>query len=169
MNPALHSSVSYVWRTPREFFARLDVEFAFDLDAAASADNALCARHYTEADDGLRQEWTGSVWCNPPYGPIIGRWLATGRRSAESGSAEVVVMLVPARTDTSYWHEHVMRADEVRLVAGRLRFSDADQAPFPCATAVFRGRRAAPRFSTMPARLPDRPRLDLAQDYDDAA
>ena len=164
MNPALNSSVAHVWRTPRDFFDRLDAEFAFDLDAAASADNALCSRHYTEIEDGLRREWTGSVWCNLPYGRTIGAWVAKGRRSAESGSAEVVVMLIPARTDTAYWHEHVMRADEVRLVAGRLRFSGADQAPFPCAVIVFRGRRPAPRFVTMLARETDRPRLDLTWD-----
>lgn len=164
MNPALNSSVCHTWRTPPDFYARLDAEFAFTLDAAASSDNALAPTYYTEDDDGLRQDWTGTVWCNPPYGRTIGRWLAKGRRSAESGSADVVVMLVPARTDTAYWHEHVMRADEVRLVAGRLRFSGADQAPFPCAVVVFRGRRAAPRFATMSARVTASPRLALVQE-----
>ncbi len=164
MHAALNSSVCHTWRTPPDFYERLDAEFGFTLDAAASVDNALAPRFFTETVDGLRQDWNGSVWCNPPYGRTIGRWLAKGRREAERGSAEVVVMLVPARTDTSYWHEHVMRADEVRLVAGRLCFSGGDNAPFPCAVVVFRGRRDSPRFVTMPARLTSSPRLALIQE-----
>ena len=168
MNAALHSSEFHGWRTPADFFDRLHAEFGFTLDAAASADNALCVSYFTQDDDALRQDWTGSVWCNPPYGRTLGRWLAKARRSAESGSADVVVVLVPARTDTAWWHEHVMRADEVRLVAGRLRFSLGDQAPFPCAVVIFSGRRPAPRFSAMPARLTSSPRLDLVQELTDA-
>lgn len=77
----MRSSLSDEWTTPRDLFDELDAEFHFDLDAASTDGNALCDRHYTAEDDGLSQEWDGTVWCNPPYGRQIGKWL---RKAAES-------------------------------------------------------------------------------------
>jgi hypothetical protein len=96
---------------------------------------------FTREEDGLLLEWFGRCWMNPPYGRTIGRWMAKARRMAESGKAELVVCLVPARTDTAWWHENVMRAAEVRFIRGRLKFGGAKHAaPFPSALVIFKGR-----------------------------
>ena len=122
------------WRTPPELFEELDREFGFDLDVASNDENALCERHYTMEQDGLSQPWRGHVWCNPPYGRAIGAWM---RKAAETDEGGVVVCLVPARTDTAWWHEWVTRATEVRFLRGRLHFSGGGAAPFPSAIVVF--------------------------------
>lgn len=125
MNRALLSSRNMDWRTPDDFFAELDREFHFDLDAAASDGNAKCAHYFTPEDDGLRQDWSGhTVFCNPPYGREVGKWVEKAyRESRRPGTA--VVMLIPARTDTAYFHEYIFggRADEIRFLRGRLHFS----------------------------------------------
>ena len=77
----MKSSATPEWSTPRDLFDELDAEFHFDLDVASTDENALCEKHYTKDDDGLSNEWTGSVWCNPPYGREIGKWM---RKAAES-------------------------------------------------------------------------------------
>lgn len=139
MNAGLMSSDRQDWETPQSFFNLVDAEFGFTLDAAASAANAKCEAHFTERDDALTQEWTGSVWCNPPYGRGIDRWVQKGFESAQDGA--LVVMLIPARTDTRYWHEYVMRASEIRLLRGRLVFGTGEaraNAPFPSALVIFR-------------------------------
>jgi phage N-6-adenine-methyltransferase len=141
------------WTTPDEFFAALDAEFAFTLDPCAYAHTAKCKRFYTREDDGLRQEWTGRVFMNPPYGRVIGHWIAKAYHAAQS-TAEVVVCLIPARTCSAYWHDYCMKAAEIRFVRGRLRFGDqtkgrTDNAPFPNAVIVFRKGDHAPRVSTM--------------------
>lgn len=136
------------WPTPPDFFDSVNARFDFTLDVCASAENAKCARFYTRADDGLAQPWTGRVWCNPPYGREIGKWIARAWQAAQSGEAEVVVCLVPARTDTSYWHEYASKAD-VEFIKGRLRFGDGiGSAPFPSALLVFRN--AEHRYETSP-------------------
>lgn len=138
--PVRLANGSQEWETPPEFFAALDAEFGFVLDAAASVDNALCPIFYYAEMDALLFEWRwydGPVWCNPPYGNQIGRWVA---KCAEEGQYVPVVMLIPARTETAWWHEYVMeRAAEIRFVRGRLRFSGANvDAPFPSAVVIFR-------------------------------
>jgi phage N-6-adenine-methyltransferase len=136
------SSKTDLWATPRHVFAALDCEFQFELDVCASPTNAKCGRFFTAAEDGLAQEWTGSCWMNPPYGRGIGDWMEKAADSAVAGA--VVVALVPARTDTVWWHEQVMgRASEVRLIRGRLAFGDGRApAPFPSAVVVYRPGRA---------------------------
>jgi phage N-6-adenine-methyltransferase len=149
------SSQTDNWATPKAVFAALDAEFHFDLDVCADATNAKCARFFSAADDGLAQEWPGTVWLNPPYGRHgggIAAWMEKARESAQAGAT--VVCLVPARTDTRWWHESAMRAAEVRLVKGRLSFGAGDNpAPFPSAIVVFRpGDDGPPRFSAVSAR-----------------
>ena len=91
-------------RTPPELFARLDREFDFTLDAAASPDNALCERYFALKDDGLVESWAGErVWCNPPYS-FLPQWVA----KADSETEALVVMLVPAnRTEQRWWQDIV--------------------------------------------------------------
>jgi phage N-6-adenine-methyltransferase len=135
------SSASDNWATPRPVFAALNDEFAFELDACASAANSTCRRFYSVEDDGLAQEWAGVVWVNPPYGRGIGAWLKKAADSAAAGAT--VVCLIPARTDTTWWHDQVLaRAAEVRFVRGRLSFGNGSApAPFPSAIVVFRPER----------------------------
>jgi DNA N-6-adenine-methyltransferase (Dam). len=125
------------WSTPDWLFMALDVEFQFDLDACATAENAKCKRYFTSNDDGLDQAWTGNVFCNPPYGRQIGRWVHKAYQSAMTGAT--CVLLLPARTDTRWWHRFC-RHGEIRFLRGRLRFSNSKRdAPFPAAIVIFRG------------------------------
>jgi phage N-6-adenine-methyltransferase len=135
----IHSSRDMAWRTPREFFELLDAEFLFELDAAASADNALCPQYFTEADDALTQDWSSyeSVWCNPPYGRELHRWMEKGY--TESRKGPTVVMLVMACTETKWWRDYAWRADEIRLVQGRIKFTRSSgraAGPAPKGSAV---------------------------------
>ena len=131
------SSRTDLWATPQSFFVQLDAEFGFDLDVCALAENAKCARYYSPIENGLHQVWRGVCWMNPPYGREIGRWVEKAFESAQDGA--LVVCLVPARTDTNWWHTWVMRASEVRFIRGRLKFGNSkNSAPFPSAVVVFR-------------------------------
>lgn len=134
-------------KLPPPVFSGLDGEFHFTLDTAATDQNAKCAAYYTKEQDGLLQPWVGRVWCNPPYGRQIGKWVARARQAAMSGEAEIVVMLLPARTDTRWWHDYIW--DErthqprpgvrVRLLRGRIKFigTKRGSAPFPSAVVIF--------------------------------
>ena len=130
------------WRTPRRLFDLLDSEFHFDLDAAASADNTLCKNYFTAQDDALTRDWSGyrSVWCNPPYGRELHRWMA--KAFIESRHGPTVVMLVMACTETRWWRDYAWRADEIRLVQGRVKFlkstgKPAGAAPKGSAVIIF--------------------------------
>jgi phage N-6-adenine-methyltransferase len=134
--PALFSSARVDWETPRALFSRLHREFSFTLDVCATRDNHMCAAYFTPEQDGLHQRWTGACWMNPPYGRSIGLWVS--KAHTESTGGALVVGLLPARTDTSWWHDHVMKAREIRLLRGRLTFVGASApAPFPSAIAIF--------------------------------
>lgn len=116
----MFSSKTDSWGTPQWLFDELDAEFHFDLDVCAIPENAKCERYYTPEQDGLAQEWTGACWCNPPYGRQIGKWV---KKSSECGAT--VVMLVPARTDTKWFHDYIYGKSEVRFLRGRLHFVSA--------------------------------------------
>lgn len=138
---ALRSSKRSDWETPPDFFSALHAEFGFTLDVCAHAQNHKCEAYFSEEEDGLAQSWSGVCWMNPPYGRVIKQWIAKAFHEAEVGHA-TVVCLVPARTDTSWWHDYCAKG-EVRFVRGRLRFVDAPApAPFPCAVVIFRCRDA---------------------------
>jgi site-specific DNA-methyltransferase (adenine-specific) len=138
-----YSSASDEWATPAEFFAQLQSEFAFTLDPCATRTNAKAERYFTRATDGLAQAWEGSVFMNPPYGSAIGKWVAKAYRESRRGA--LIVCLIPARTDTRYWHDYVMRADELRFVRGRIRFEGgAYSAPFPSVLVIFRSTSEGP-------------------------
>lgn len=135
------------WATPRYVFDPLHAEFGFTLDVCATDDNAQLPRYFTLADDGLEQDWSGErCWMNPPYGRAIGVWCAKAARASA-----LVVGLLPARTDTAWWHDHVIGGDaEIRFLRGRIRFlrgrlqyenkrtAGGSSAPFPSAIAVWR-------------------------------
>jgi site-specific DNA-methyltransferase (adenine-specific) len=134
------SSKKMDWGTPKSFFNKLNKEFSFTLDPACNAGNALCPRFFTQAQDGLVQSWANeTVYVNPPYGRAIKHWIKKAYDESTQNNA-TVVMLIPARTDTKYWHDYVMHSDEVRLVKGRLKFEggNGNSAPFPSAVVVFR-------------------------------
>lgn len=133
----LFSSNTNEWATPCEFFKELDAEFHFTLDPCATAENAKCEHFYTIEDDGLTKKWGGRIFCNPPYGREIGKWVR--KCYEESRRCEVVVMLIPARTDTAYFHDYIYhKAKEIRFIRGRLHFNESKQgAPFPSMVVVF--------------------------------
>lgn len=126
MNTAvMFSSATDLWATPQDFFNELHAEFHFDLDVCALPENAKCATYYTPEQDGLKQPWTGTVWCNPPYGRQIGKWVERGAQAAQNGAT--VVMLLPARTDTRWFHDYIYNNPlaQIRFVRGRLKFGEA--------------------------------------------
>ena len=127
-----------MWATPQKFFDKYNEEYRFTLDPCATSDNAKCPIYFTEADDGLKQQWTGSVWMNPPYGREIIKWMKKAYESSLQGAT--VVCLVPSRTDTKWWHDYAMKG-EIEFIKGRLKFGDAkNSAPFPSAVVVFKGK-----------------------------
>ena len=133
INKGLFTSKTDLWATPQTFFDKVNKEFNFTLDVCATDENAKCDRYYTKADDGLAQDWVGVCWCNPPYGRGIGDWI---KKAAEAKAT--VVCLVPARTDTAWWHDYAMQATDIRFIRGRLKFGDSkNSAPFPSALLVF--------------------------------
>lgn len=139
INPALYSSRSDEWRTPRSFLDTLDDEFDFTLDPCAASDNATCRRFFTKDQDGLALDWgRHRVFCNPPYGRTMSDWARKCFEASRGGA--LVVLLAHARTDTRWFHDWVYgRAGEIRFVKGRLKFGDGKQsAPFPSMVAIYR-------------------------------
>lgn len=132
----MFSSKSNEWATPQSLFDELDREFHFTLDPCATPENAKCKKYYTKADNGLAQDWTGeTVFCNPPYGREIHKWVEKAALSKA-----LTVMLIPARTDTTYFHEYIYKKSgvEVRFIRGRVKFGDSKTgAPFPSMIVVF--------------------------------
>lgn len=128
---ALFSSATDMWETPEEFFKALDAEFHFDVDVCAVKENAKCKKFFSPEQDGLSQEWRGVCWCNPPYGRKIGEWVRRAYLAAKTGNATVVALL-PARTDTKWFHEYIYGKAEIRFVKGRLKFGGGEeQCPVP--------------------------------------
>lgn len=141
-NDLMFSSKSVIWETPQDFFDKLDIEFHFTLDAAALKENAKCKNYYTPEENGLKKEWNGIVWCNPPYGrKETGMWVKKAYEEYMRG-CKTIVMLLPARTDTKWFHEYIYGKAEIRFVKGRLKFGGAkDAAPFPSMVVIWRKER----------------------------
>jgi len=137
-NQVHFSSQTVEWPTPQGLFDELNEEFGFALDPCATDENAKCEMYFTKEDDGLKQDWEKeTVFMNPPYGREIGEWMKKAYESSFKGAT--VVCLVPARTDTRWWHDYAMNASEIKFIKGRLKFGDAkNSAPFPSAVVVFR-------------------------------
>lgn len=139
---ALFSSAKTEWGTPDKLWKPLHAQWCFTLDVCALPENAKCKRYFTPEQDGLKQRWKGVCWGNFPYGPTIGLWMAKARLEAARGAT--VVCLVPARTDTKWWHDSVepIRAGaipgSVTFLKGRVKFVGAKKgAPFPSALVTY--------------------------------
>lgn len=141
INPGMYTSATEEWETPEEFFKALDARFRFTLDACATKKNHKCDKYYTKEEDGLAQDWGGErVWINPPYGREISKWIQKAEEEARKVNT-ICVMLLPARTDTAWFHDHVLPEADVYFIRGRIRFSgNKSNAPFPSMIAVFDGR-----------------------------
>ena len=132
----MFSSKSDIWATPQDFFNNLNAEFNFTLDPCALPDNTKCSKFYTPEQNGLKQDWSNeTVFCNTPYSDIK-NWVEKAYNEAKRGAK--VVMLIPARTDTRYFHDFIYGQHEIRFVRGRLKFGDQkNSAPFPSMVVVF--------------------------------
>ena len=132
----MFSSNSDIWATPQDFFNALKQEFNFTLDPCALPINAKCSKFYTPEQNGLKQDWSNeTVFCNPPYSNLK-EWVEKASNEAKRGAK--TVMLIPARTDTKWFHEHIYNKHEVRFIKGRLKFGDSkNSAPFPSMLVVF--------------------------------
>ena len=130
------SSATDVWATPQDFFDKYNEIYRFTVDVCANSENAKCDRFFTVDDDGLAQKWEGRAWMNPPYGRTIKYWMRKAYESSLNGAT--VVCLVPARTDTAWWHDYAAKGD-IEFIRGRLKFGGhKNSAPFPSAVVVFK-------------------------------
>jgi phage N-6-adenine-methyltransferase len=131
------SSKTDMWATPQDFYDKYNKNYNFTLDVCASPENAKCDKFFTKEDDGLKQDWTGSCWMNPPYGRQIKHWVKKAYESSLNGA--IVVCLLPARTDTAWWHDYCIKG-QIEFIRGRLKFGGSkNSAPFPSAVVVFKG------------------------------
>lgn len=135
----MFSSKTDQWATPQDFFDKLDEEFHFTLDPCADSNNAKCKKFYTKEQDGLLQDWGGeTVFCNPPYGREVRHWVKKCYEESQKPNTKVV-LLIFARTDTSYFHEYIYGKAEIRFIRGRLYFGDGrGRSPFPSMVCVFK-------------------------------
>lgn len=149
----MFSSVSNEWETPQDFYEKLNDEFGFTLDPCCQEYNHKCEKYYTSADDGFNKSWEGeTVFCNPPYGREIGKWVKKCYEEAKNDNT-TVVMLIPSRTDTKWFHDYIYNQEnvEIRFIKGRLKFINRllpswnsegnfklQSAPFPSMVVVFR-------------------------------
>ena len=133
-NKLMFSSATDERSTPQHFFDKLNEEFSFTLDPCANDTNHKCKKYFTKTENGLLQNWDDEiVFCNPPYGREIGKWV---KKAAESKAT--VVMLLPARTDTKWFHDYIYEKAEIRFIKGRLKFGGAqNSAPFPSMVVIF--------------------------------
>ena len=139
-NRVVFESNKMDYATPEHLFDQLDREFHFTLDPAASKDNHTCDKFFTEKENGLEQSWGGErVFCNPPYGKTLGKWVRKAFDECYRGSCPLVVLLIPARTDTMWFHNYIYHKAEVRFIKGRLRFNGCTiNAPFPSMIVIYR-------------------------------
>ena len=137
MNNVHYSSKTVEWATPEGLYDELDGEFGFTLDPCATKENAKCDKYFTKEEDGLAQTWKNErVFMNPPYGRVIGDWV----KKMATGGVKVGVALLPARTDTKWFHEYIYGKAEIRFIKGRIKFGDGKQsAPFPSMIVIFKG------------------------------
>ena len=136
INKGLFTSNTPEWETPQDLFNELNKEFNFVLDVCATKENAKCKRYFTKEDNGLEQVWDiiGCNWMNPPYGREINKWV-------EEASQYWTVCLLPARTDTRWFHDYIYNKPnvEIRFIKGRLKFGGSkNSAPFPSMIVIFK-------------------------------
>lgn len=113
LNQGMLSSKTDLWATPQDFFDTLNTEFHFDIDVCALPENAKCGQYFTPQDDGLLMAWHGVCFMNPPYGRTIGQWIEKAWREVQSGRADKVVCLLPARTDTKWFQNYCLKSSDI--------------------------------------------------------
>lgn len=138
VNKVLFSSNSDEWSTPVDIYKDLDKEFNFTLDPCSTKENHKAQKYFTAEDNGLLQNWGGeNVFVNPPYSNIA-EWVKKAWKESTKDNT-LVVLLIPARTDTRYFHEYIYHRAEIRFIKGRLHFGEAvNSAPFPSMVVIFR-------------------------------
>lgn len=139
ISSGLYTSRTEEWATPQEFFDELNREFRFTLDPCSTDENHKCERFYTIFQNGLLQDWGGeNVFVNPPYGRKVKEWVKKCYEESKKPNTKVV-LLIPARTDTAYFHDYIYhKVKEIRFVRGRLKFGDGKSpAPFPSMVVIF--------------------------------
>ena len=136
----MFSSKDDSWETPPSLFNILDMEFNFTLDPCCTKQTAKCKKFFTKEEDGLIQDWSKDiVFVNPPYGREIGKWVEKSYNEAKKGAK--VVMLIPSRTDTKWFHDFIYNKAKIRFLKGRIRFlqnkKELNAAPFPTMLIIF--------------------------------
>ena len=145
MNKALFTSNKQNWETPQELFDKLNNEFNFDLDAAASDENHKCENYFTEEQNALEQDWSKykSIFINPPYDSKLQTEFLKKAYETNKTHGTKIVLLIPARTDTARWHEYIFNKADIRFLRGRIKFEvdgvpHKDPAPFPSAIIIYK-------------------------------
>jgi phage N-6-adenine-methyltransferase len=137
----MFSSKTDEWETPQDLFDKLVKDYGeFTLDVCATPENAKCKKYFTKEIDGLSQSWQGEIcWMNPPYGREIGKWVKKAYEESKIGNC-IVFALLPARTDTAWFHDYIYKECAFSLLRGRLKFGGSkNSAPFPSMIVIFRG------------------------------
>lgn len=140
INKGLFTSNTPEWETPQDLFDELNREFKFQLDVCATKENAKCFFYFTKEDNGLVKEWSDRNWMNPPYGREIGEWVRHAFRNSRTRN-QTTVALLPARTDTQWFHKYIYKNKdvEIRFIKGRLKFGNSkNSAPFPSMICIFK-------------------------------
>lgn len=139
INKGLMSSNTDEWATPKLFFEELNKKFHFTLDPCSTEENHKCSTYFTKKDNGLEKSWGGYiVYCNPPYGKEISKWVEKAYKENQKGTK--VVLLLPARTDTKWFHNYIYKKHEIIFIKGRLKFNDGKRsAPFPSMLVIMGG------------------------------
>ena len=140
INKGLFTSKTPEWETPQDFFDKVNEEFNFGIDVCANKENTKCSHYFNKETDALKQDWSLEEygywkWMNPPYGRVIKDWI---KKASEERK---VVALLPARTDTRYFHDYIYKKPnvEIRFIKGRLKFGGSkNSAPFPSMLCIFR-------------------------------
>lgn len=137
MKKALFTSNSDEWETPLELYKRLNERFKFTLDPCSTKENHLCDKYYTKEENGLCKSWKNeTVFVNPPYSKIK-QWVEKCYNEHETNGT-TIVMLIPSRTDTRYFHEYIYHKAEIEFIKGRLHFSNSkNSAPFPSMIVIY--------------------------------
>lgn len=140
MDKVLFSSNKMDWATPQEIVDGIGRRYKLDftLDVCATESNAKCINYFTPEEDGLKQDWKGVCWMNPPYGVAVYQWMEKAFKEVLSGGVDAVACLLPSRTDTKWFHDFATKADVILFIRGRIKFIGGDStAPFPSLVLIF--------------------------------
>lgn len=144
------SSKTDEWSTPQKLFEELTDGYSIGLDVCATKENAKAKNFFTREQNGLLHDWLDhvlpgeAVWMNPPYGREIGRWVYKAHFEAKNGLT--IIALLPARTDTAWWHEYIQPIFDnrwpgsIKFLKGRVKFGDSkNAAPFSSVCVIWQG------------------------------